>query len=145
MNQLARRLAVSAIGAVLASCTIAQSKSTDQVLEMPGKPSVVKFKLNSEELSRYGDLALNGDQNAGLCMAQHFMFIGFKDQAALRFWLLVAAENGNPLAMQMLAMYLDSTGSAEDQKRSRFWKAREMESWRSDSIRECKRTPLGND
>lgn len=139
MNGLVNRLAAGTVSAMLIACTHAQSNYADEVLEMPGKPSVSKFKLNSEELSRYGQLALGGDQNAGLCMAQHFMFIGSDDRAALRYWVSIAAENGNPLAMQMLALYLASTGSADDQARSAFWKARARESWRSDSITECKR------
>lgn len=122
MNKKALGAAVICIALAFSTqigCAEPSASKSETVRMGPGL-SVGVYLLSEQELRFHQERALDGDIISGYCVAMYFGFIKFNDPDA-NYWITVAAENGDPMAMLMLSRRLEGRGVLRDDRRARFW------------------------
>lgn len=120
-----------AIGLVLSAC----DGGDQSVIVKPGEASIKaeaevarplskaiqnEFALSDEELSTASQRGARGSKEDAMRVAMYYMF-GIDDEDKAVYWFQIAAENGDPGAMQNLSVILHSRGGAENCERSKYW------------------------
>ena len=68
-----------------------------------------------------------GDVDSGGCLAMHFAYVDIRNLET-EYWITIAAENGDAIAMKMLALRLESKTNPREVRRAAFWKERAAKS-----------------
>ncbi|WP_395789244.1 hypothetical protein [Aquimonas sp.] len=84
--------------------------------------------IRSEDLDAYTERAMKGDPESALRIALHFstQFVGDRDASS--YWMLIAAENGHPIAQYNVWYEYNRSDSAQLKLRSMYWLRRSAES-----------------
>jgi hypothetical protein len=136
------RFACALLVSWLGACAYPVAAQPPDEIPVDPRPSVVVFKLSDHEMTAFEALALRGDENAGLCVALHHFFLGLRDRERAIRWLTIAAENGNPRSMEMLASVLQASADERDRTRAEFWRARMKSVQNAGSRTQCDRTQV---
>ncbi len=78
-----------------------------------------KIRLSKINIEAIKINALFGDVDAANYLFAHYRYIG--DQRSYNYWLLIAAEDGDPEAQLSLAFFLEGNLPIQDHIRAKFW------------------------
>lgn len=92
------------------------------------KSSAEDFSLTTKDLYRHSSLAISGSISSGHCLALYYGFARDPNDPDSQYWIEIAAQNGDPDAMMLLAGILDQSGIARDKARATFWRDRAAKS-----------------
>jgi TPR repeat protein len=103
------------LGVIVFSGPRAQSEKEVQLVSPAGEKILSERVLFKRRL-----LAASGDRKAALDVAAHYASLS-SEPANARSWLVVAAENGEPVAMHLLSGELLMEGGRINCERALFW------------------------
>jgi hypothetical protein len=105
------------------ACASPPSGQESEGIPMVNGPSVAIYALTGAELQFHKPRAVAGDLVSAYCVAMHFWYLDIENPEA-RYWITIAAENGDSSAMQMVSLLLGAKNNPQDMSRSKYWKDR---------------------
>ena len=112
----------------------APSKQFDEVsITLPVR---IPSWLNDQELEKAKQLALAGDLTASYCLAREYGISARSGDPERRYWILIAAENGDADAMTIISAIYGADKNPRTHDRADFWQLR-AESTRSHEDVDC--------
>lgn len=96
------------------------------------------FAISSAQLPEMEAAALDGDSSAAFRLSLHFSSGGAASEQSAKFWRLIAAENGNPVAQYNIWFLTRGSSDPLERKRAIFWLRRSADSGFADAQRELK-------